>query len=71
MPPEFDQKPAPVPKRDASCTLCFKIVFVTRAGQLRRHKNQSGAICRGEPFNVQPVARGLVQLTLIVKGGGQ
>ena len=57
--------------RDASCTLCFKIVFkivfVTNAGQLRLHKNQSGAICRGERFNVQPVGRSQVQLEL--KGG--
>ena len=51
-------------RRDASCTLCFKIVFVTRAGQLRRHKNQLGNVCHGKPFNVQPVGRSQVQLTL-------
>ena len=67
MTPEFYKKPAPRPKRDASCTVCGKIVALTGAGQLKRHKNQVGNVCHGSPFNVQPVVRGQVQLEW--KGG--
>ena len=60
-------------KQDASCTLCFKVVLLTNAGQLRRHKNRIGVICRGNPFNPQPVKPDRVQLDLdvatVAKGG--
>ena len=60
-------------KQDASCTLCFKVVLLTNAGQLRRHKNRIGAICCGSPFNPQPVKPDRVQLDLdvatVAKGG--
>ena len=60
-------------KQDASCTLCFKVVLLTTAGQLRRHKNRIGVICRGSPFNPQPVKPDRVQIDLDVatpeKGG--
>ena len=56
-------------RRDASCAGCGQIVALTRAGQLRRHRNQLGNVCHGVAFSVRPDARGHVQLTLIVKGG--
>ena len=58
-------------KQDASCTLCFKIVQLTNTGQLRRHKNQIGVVCAGQPFNPQPIKPDMEQLTLGVatKGG--
>ena len=51
-------------KQDASCTLCFKVVLLTAAGQLRRHKNRIGVVCAGQPFNPQPVKPDMEQLTL-------